>query len=117
MPYDYKTVLRNNIEELMTAAGITSQAELARRADIDQKTVSNILSKAREADVSSRTVAKLADFFQVSFFKLYTPALDAETLQDKRIEHVLGGYAVATEQGRQTILRVTETEFFYAIKQ
>lgn len=92
-----------------------SQAELAKRAGVDQKTVSNI-ERAGGAQKSVRlsAVSNVARALGVSTWQLLIPENDSLTT-DPRLPRILHNFAAARPDGQANIDRVAELESRYSI--
>lgn len=114
-------VLADNLRQLMAHHGL-SQNELGRLADVGQSTLSRLLDSADPSTSNPRasTLEALADFFKVDAWKLLVPNAPIELLVEKTAQPgllmVVDTYLRASDVGRQTILRVSETEARFAVE-
>lgn len=105
-----RAVLARNLRFLMNHRGYT-EADVARRAGISQKTVNNILNE-RVSTSLERTDA-IARAFQLSLWQLTLPELPQSYDYLADMELVLTGWLRASEQGRELFRAVAEREAAY----
>lgn len=108
------TALADNLKRLMEAEGFT-QAELAKRADIAQKTVSDVLNfgKTHNKYPSLRTIEAVANVFHIDAWQLQVPEAPVELLKGTEIKAFVFNYLHATDDGRKNLLRIAENEARY----
>jgi len=109
--------LADNVRRLMDKSGL-SQVDLASKAKVSQKTVSDLLNYGRTSSKSPRigTVEKLADAFGVPAWLLQIPEIPVELLQNQRIPKLLQNFLNANELGRENIYRIAESGMHYAVE-
>jgi transcriptional regulator with XRE-family HTH domain len=107
-------VVADNVRRLMAARGL-SQAELGRRTGVAQTLISGLLSQepGKPKNPTASTVEKIASFFRIAAWQLYVPGLTPEMLESDELGGLLRSYTEAAPIGRETILRVAETESRY----
>lgn len=104
-----------NLQRLMDADQI-SQAQLAKKTGIGQSTISNLLSVAKPLEINPRmsTLVQLGAHFGVPAWMFLVGDLPLDLLRGGRIAAMIHNYTAATDEGRQTIDRVAESEVRYA---
>lgn len=107
---DVRLNLARNIKLLMDDRG-WNQTELADRAGVSQKHVSNLLAMRKDPQLSR--IEKIARAVGVRTWQLMMPELDKTLLHDRRVEQLLLDFSKATETGRDLITRIAEREAEY----
>lgn len=94
-----------------------SQATLAKKAGISQRTVSNIENPPNDPNYSPTldNVEKIASAFGIAQYHISMP-VRLEVLVDKCIEKTIECYDSAGIEGRENITRVAENEMRYSVK-
>lgn len=108
----HKTIARN-LHSLMRHHG-WNQMELARRAAVSQRTVSNLLNPGSIDSATISSVEKVALAFKIGVHILLTPNLPPELLESKTVDRLIDCYANSTQQGRDNTLRIAEAEMRYS---
>ena len=88
-------IVADNINRLMDHFEMT-QTLLAKKTGISQKTISNVLNPGRAGSITTNTVEKLANFFNLEPYHLLIPNLPIDELLHKRIEKVIECFAHST---------------------
>lgn len=101
-------VFSENVRNLRKARG-WSQTELARRAGLAQRTISNIENIQEIPDYSPvlESLEKLAMAFRVPGFLMVLP-LPVTDLQDTGIRELVDNYFLATERDRETLVMASQ---------
>lgn len=89
-----------------------NQAELAKRAGVSQKSVSNMLDPSRSG-VSAGTLDKLervASAFGLTAWHLLIPTLPEDLKECHRISDLVADYIVTPKQSRELIYHTAERE-------
>lgn len=112
---DSSRTLADNVRRLMEAAGDT-QAKVAKRAGLAQRSVGNVVTYGTTHDTSPtvRTVDGLAAAFGVPAWMLFIQDVPLEVLTGQRLNQVIQDYISVPEQGRTNIERVADAEVRYA---
>lgn len=107
--------LASNLHRLMDHHKL-SQAELARKSGVGQRTLSTLLDTANILEINPRstTIEQLATFFQIPSWQLLIPDLPLELLMSQRLSRLVENYRDAPEEGRANIHRIAESEVRYA---
>jgi hypothetical protein len=100
-------ILQRNLQSLIRTTGITAP-EIARRAKppVDRKTVNNYVNS--RADPRPDLVEAIARGFGLTAAVLLSENFQPEMAKDGNLRKLLEFYANATENGRESILRVAE---------
>lgn len=107
------TLAGQRIRKMRLARG-WSQVVLARNADVDQKTISNIERGGNmDGSVTVRNVSKVADALNVPLWVILLPEND-NLMDDAILPTVVHNYAKARHDGRTAIARVSEMAAQYA---
>lgn len=108
--------LRDNVARLMAASG-DSQAAVAARGLISQRSVGNVLTygKTHETEPTLRTVDGLAKAFDLPTWLLFVPDCPIDLLSSNTLAKLINLFAAAPEDGRDMIFRVAESEVRYAV--
>lgn len=107
--------LAENLYRLMSERGMT-QAELAKRAGVGQRTISTLLDASRPEAINPRlsTLVQIAGYFGIPYWQLMIPNLPIELLQSPALGRVLCAYRDASPEGRDNMNRVADAEARYA---
>jgi transcriptional regulator with XRE-family HTH domain len=100
-----------NLQRLMELRGLT-QPQLARRAGVAQRTISNILSARNEPGIEK--INKIAKVFGLQGWQLQMPNIPEDMLTDGRMTRVIDALTRATPEGREMIERLAEREAHYS---
>jgi transcriptional regulator with XRE-family HTH domain len=107
-------VLRKNINALLEQRG-WSQPELAKRADLDQKTINNIVSE--RISISSTklsTVERIAEAFGVTIEEMLGDVSGRKVIESAdvadEIAILVRNYLFSHPDGRKAILRLSDSE-------
>lgn len=107
--------IAGNLTRLMEYHDNMSQATLAIKAGVSQKTVSNLLNPGSVASIRTDSIEKVATYFRIQPYHLMIPDLPIEELISKRIEKVVECYAQSLPDGRENIKRIAENEVRYCV--
>lgn len=107
---DLRDNLATNVRFLMADRG-WNQVQTAKKAGVSQKSVSNILNRRKDAQLS--VIEKLATAFGLSAWHLILPDLDKEIIGNGRVDRLLLDYMRASASGRDIISRIAEHEANY----
>lgn len=107
-------IIANNVERLMDYHKIATQTELSRKTKIPQRTISNVLTPGSVGSLTSKTIEKLAKYFNLEPYHLLIPDLPIEELLNKRIEKIIECYSQSSPEGRENIKRIAENEMRYS---
>ena len=91
------------------------QIELAKKAGVSQRTVGNMLAgsnKGRSGATLDRIDA-VANVFGLQSWHLLMPGLPDDIQQAKIMSHVISGYLLADDDGRDLIVKIAERESRY----
>jgi len=108
-----RKVLAENLRRLMDHHSY-SGAEVARRAKVDPKTVTNMLNEQHNPDLDN--VAAVAAVFQLSLWQLIRPNLTIEKMEDGSVDQLIENYYSANDKGKESILQVAEMAAGYQTK-
>jgi transcriptional regulator with XRE-family HTH domain len=110
--------LLENLNRLLQVHGI-SQAELARRARMTQRTVNHTFRSVEEGHSPTlTTIEKLARSFDLSVAELLSPDLKVDQsfhrgemrILSRQLARLVDSFLAASPQGRLELLRVAEEE-------
>lgn len=107
--------ISENLKRLMSYHDNMSQAMLAQKADLSQKTVSNMLKPGSVDSIRTDSIEKVATVFNIEPYHLMIPDLPIQELISKRIEKIVECYAQSTPDGRENIKRIAENEVRYSV--
>lgn len=99
--------LQKHVRALMKAEG-WSQADLARRAKVSPKTISNMVNAKHSSQIGN--IAKVASVWNLAAWQLLSPANPDDLRAGKPLDKLLQNYVSASERGQEAIDRVAETE-------
>lgn len=105
-----KEVFANNLRHLMKLADL-NQTELAKKAGVSQKSISNILSGGQAPTIE--TAEKLAEPFGLKGWHLIMSGLPDDLISSPSIERLFSSYTNASSEGRKLIDMVAEREAKY----
>lgn len=110
------THFARNLQRLMDEQGL-SQAQLASRCGVSQRTLSTLLNLERPLEINPtlRTILMLADYFNLPTWMLMAPGMPANPAES-RLDQLLSNFAAASVEGRDAILRLAEREAAYAAR-
>jgi transcriptional regulator with XRE-family HTH domain len=114
MTQNIHEIIAGNVERLMEYHKIEAQTELAKKTKISQRTISNILTPGSVGSLTTKTIEKLASYFNLEPYHLIIPDLPIEELLNKRLEKVIECYSQSTPEGRENIKRIAENEVRYS---
>lgn len=100
-----------NLEHLMAQSGLDSQGKLHRASGVSQTHIGNILR--REKSPSLYIVEQLAAAFGLKSWQLLAPPHIMKTGVSPDVAKLVNHYAQSDQAGRQTILRVAESQSAY----
>lgn len=106
-----KAVLARNLEVLMHLRG-WKQAETAKRAGVDQKVISYILSQKKTPGLD--VVDKIAAAFGLNLWHLIMPTLPEDLASPTSIRDVYEDFFRADPSGREHIAKVAHREAEYS---
>lgn len=106
--------LSDNLRMLMERTEM-SQAELAKKSGVSQRTISNILAGTHEPGIE--IVDKIARVFGLEGWKLQMRDLPPDLLGNDMVEQTLGALAQANPAGREMIVRLAEREAHFNPRQ
>jgi transcriptional regulator with XRE-family HTH domain len=104
-----REALAKNVRLLMNHYQM-NQTQLGKRADVSQRSVSNVLNADCENSPTLQIIEKIAKAFHLETWHLLVPGLNLELLLNSRIESVVKNYATASHEGREMISRVSDRE-------
>ncbi|MBU2805880.1 helix-turn-helix transcriptional regulator [Acidithiobacillus ferridurans] len=92
-----------------------SQVDLAKKAGVSQRTISNILNPDVDPAYSPtlNNIEKIAISLKIKVWHLLLPNIPPELLTSRTIEKVVENYTQIDESGRNEINRVAEAEVRY----
>jgi transcriptional regulator with XRE-family HTH domain len=107
--------LAENLSRLMAERGMT-QADLAKRSGVAQRTISTLLDASRPDEINPRfsTLVAIAGHFGIPHWQLLIPDLPVDLLLSPAIGRVVSAYRDASTEGRANISRVAEAEVRFA---
>jgi hypothetical protein len=119
-----KNTIADNVHRLMSHYGhivgkerMTTDdlAQLCKKkgAEINQKTVWNVINPDKSGAVTTATIEAIAKVFDIEPYHLMIPNLPLDELTNKRIEKVIQCYADSNSAGRENIARIAENEVRY----
>jgi transcriptional regulator with XRE-family HTH domain len=89
------------------------QTLLAKKSGISQRTISNVINPGSVGSITTDTLEKLANYFDLEPYHLMIKDLPIEELLSKRIEKLIECYSQSTSEGRENIKRIAENEVRY----
>lgn len=113
MPKTTHEIIADNVKRLMGYHNEMTQTLLAKKAGISQRTISNIINPGSVGSITTETIEKLANFFDLEPYHLMIKDLPIEELLSKRIEKLIECYSQSTPEGRENIKRIAENEVRY----
>jgi transcriptional regulator with XRE-family HTH domain len=114
MPFTKLTTteaVAKNLARLMEIRGFT-QPQLAKKAGVAQRTISNILNTRNEPGIEK--INKIARVFGLQGWQLQMPNVPEDMLTDGRMTRVIDALTRATPEGREMIERLAEREAHYS---
>jgi transcriptional regulator with XRE-family HTH domain len=114
MPYTKMTTteaVAKNLAKLMDAHRLTQQ-QLAKKADVAQRTISNILNASNEPGIEK--INKIARVFGLEGWQLQMPNIPDDMLMSGVVHKVMDALTQATPEGREMIGRLAEREAHYS---
>lgn len=110
-----KEILARNVLALRNHSG-WSQTELAKKARVSQRTVSNIESPQRDPNYSPNidSVDRIAGVFGLTLYHLAMP-LPLDALLNRQIEKIVEHFGEANEKDRENIERIAEMAVKYRL--
>ena len=116
MTSDAIKALADNVRRLMDAHKLT-QSQLASRAGVSQKSISDLLNYGGNVSKEPRlgTIERIAKGFGIPVWQLQIPDLPVELLRNHSVGKVLENYRDAGPSGRENIRRIAESEVRYAL--
>jgi len=109
--------IANNVKRLMEHKNGMTQAQLASKTGLSQKTISNVLKPGSVRSITTETIDQLSKFFNLEPYHLLIPNLPIEELLNRRIEKIVECYAKTNQAGREKIQRIAENEMRYCSPQ
>lgn len=106
-----REIVARNLAALMKAKGLTSQAALAKRADVSQKTISNLLNPGQ--GVKSPTLDKVtavATALGIEMWHFLLPEIPESAGDFRTLSQVVCDFVQSPPEGRVHIARVAEME-------
>jgi len=108
-----KEWLASNLRALMEDREYT-QVALARKAGLDQKTISNIINPDRnEYTPTLAVVEAIAGVFDVPVYQILIDELPLDLLKNHQIHKLVDSYKMTGKEGRRNVSRVAEREADY----
>lgn len=114
MPYIKLTTteaVAKNLRRLMDVHGLT-QAQVAKRAGVSQRHISNILNAVQEPGIEK--INKIARAFGLHGWQLQMPNLPEDLLLGDVVTRVMDALTQASPDGREMIGRLAEREAHYS---
>jgi transcriptional regulator with XRE-family HTH domain len=114
MPFTKLTTteaVAKNLRRLMAMRGLT-QPQLAKKAGVAQRTISNILSASNEPGIEK--INKIARVFGLQGWQLQMPNIPDDMLSGAVVTRVIDALTRATPEGREMIERLAEREAHYS---
>lgn len=107
--------LAANLQRLMDHYGL-SQAELARRSGVAQRTISTLLNDEdpNASNPRAKTLEQLATYFGIPAWQLLVPDMPLELLVSHQLTKLVENYRDAPDEGRATVDRIAQSEVRYA---
>jgi transcriptional regulator with XRE-family HTH domain len=106
-------ILARNVRLLMDHYNLT-QTELHNKTEVSQRSISNLLRPGSIGSITSETIEKIADYFQLEYYHLLIPEIPLEELLTKRVEKLVTCYNQSTQDGRENVTRIAENEMRYS---
>jgi DNA transposition AAA+ family ATPase len=103
--------LAENVRSLMERDSLT-QKQLAKRAGVSQRTISNVLNASHETGIE--TVDRIAAVWGLQGWELQMRNLPPELLGTGILRRTVGALTVATPKGREMIAELAEREAHYS---
>lgn len=113
MPKTTHEIIADNVKRLMEYHNEMTQTLLAKKAGISQRTISNVTNPGSVGSITTETIEKLANFFDLEPYHLMIKDLPVEELLSKRLEKLIECYSQSTLEGRENIKRIAENEMRY----
>jgi len=114
MPFTKLTTteaVAKNLRRLMEVYNL-SQPQVAKKAGVSQRTVSNILNAANEPGIEK--INKIARAFGLQGWQLQMPNIPDDLLSSGVVPKVMDALMKATPEGREMIQRLAEREAHYS---
>jgi transcriptional regulator with XRE-family HTH domain len=105
--------LSKNLRYLLAREG-WSEAELARRSKVSQKSINNAVNGVYKTKID--TAERMAEPFKLTGWDLIRPTLIQELESRGSSDKLLEAYFSANEEGQQLILSIAEREAKYRVK-
>ena len=102
-----REVLARNVKVLRGEAG-WNQKELAKRAKMSQKTISNIESPKNVKSPYLHIIEQVAHVFGLEAWQLLIPDLPDELVRNTRLGRLVRAYALLSDDGRGTIDKILD---------
>lgn len=106
-----RETLAKNVKFLMDQNDNETEASLAKRSGVSQKTVNNIINNRTSVQLDS--VEAIAAAYGLNGWQLIIPGLPAELLSSGTIAKMYDDYANSSSEGRKHIEQVAEREAAY----
>lgn len=116
MHNDSALKLARNLQQLMDDRNL-SQAQLARKSGVAQRTISTLLNTSEPEAINPRTATlhRLATYFGIELWQLLMPDLPIEVLKSPRFSKLVENYTAAPDEGRRAVERIAEGEVRYSV--
>jgi transcriptional regulator with XRE-family HTH domain len=105
-----KAVLAANLAALMARDGL-SQHALARRAGVDQKTISNVLNCVKALQLDK--LEQIARAFRLAPWQLLIPELPIDLIDRAKLDRLIAAYLSCDDASRAILDHLAEREAEY----
>jgi len=107
-------VIAENVRRLMESQRL-KQTDLAKKTDVSQRTISNILNPSDERSTTTESLEKIATYFGLQAFHLMIENLPIDKQTARTIDRMISCYISTTDEGKEAFKRVTELESRYVV--
>jgi transcriptional regulator with XRE-family HTH domain len=109
-----KKIFAHNVASLMAKSNMT-QAALAQKSGVSQRTISNILNTESDPNYSPtlNNIEKISNALGVSPWQMLIGAVAADIITSKDIDKLIHSFTSVSDEGREAILSVSKREVRY----
>lgn len=109
-----KKIFAQNVASLMAKSSM-SQAALAQKSGVSQRTISNILNPESDPNYSPtlNNIEKISTALGVSPWQMLIGAVPVDVIASKDIDKLVHSFTSVSSEGREAILSVSQREVRY----
>lgn len=109
-----KKIFAHNVASLMAKSNMT-QAALAQKSGVSQRTISNILNPESDPNYSPtlNNIEKISNALGVSPWQMLIGAVAVDIIASKDIDKLIHSFTSVSDEGREAILSVSKREVRY----